>query len=467
MRTLHWFRSDLRLSDNTALAVACAADQLVPVFVLDDHILRSTRQGQARLRFLLSCLEHLAGELEKNGMQLIVRRGNPVDEVPEIAKQAHIDLVTWNRDYSPYAKRRDSAVARALGRRGVQARSFKDRTVFEANELHTKAGASYSVYTPYRRRWWECFATAAPALQPSHKLPPAVAGLVTEGIPSAEMLACGNDRTAIPKGGEASARERLTNFLDGPGRAYAIERDSPGLDGTSRLSPYLRFGVISVRECIRMARAAAKNDPHLRDGVTKWLDELIWREFYHGILDAFPHVATNAFRPAYDAIDWRNDLTEFEAWCRGQTGFPFIDAAMRQLNATGWMHNRGRMVVASFLTKDLLIDWRWGERYFMNRLVDADPASNNGGWQWAASTGTDAQPYFRIFNPVSQSERFDAAGDYIRRWVPELTGLSGKLIHRPWEAPLAAPGYPPPIVDHNVRRKLALLRYDAVRNRKR
>lgn len=463
MRAIHWFRSDLRLDDNTALAAACKADRLVPVFVLDDRLLRSA--GKPRLRFLLSSLNELSKGLRERGRSLIVRRGDPVRVIPDIAREARADLVAWNRDYGPYAKRRDAAVTDLLERAGIEVQTFKDRTVFESTEIRTKSGGVYTVYTPYRRQWWARYESSLPRKAESYRIPPKVEGVRSEGIPSNVQLDCDDDATALPRAGEAAGNDRLVAFLDGPARDYHVHRDFPGRDGTSRLSPYLRFGAISVRECIRRAREAARENPRLEKGVSKWLDELVWREFYHAILDAFPHAARGSFRREYDKVAWRNDRDEFAAWCAGETGFPFVDAAMRQLNAIGWMHNRARMVVASFLTKDLLIDWRWGERYFMERLVDGDPASNNGGWQWAASTGTDAQPYFRIFNPVSQGERFDGPGDYIRKWIPELRAMSGKQIHRPWEASLIAAGYPAPIIDHNVRRKLALLRYEAVRKK--
>lgn len=465
MRALHWFRSDLRLDDNTALTAACQADRLIPAFVLDDHLIRSAGQGNPRLRFLLHNLEQLSMALAERGSTLIVHRGDPARVIPDLAREARVDLVTWNRDYGPYAKRRDAAVEKLLEEGGIEVKNFKDRTIFESNEIKTTSGKVYTVYTPYRRRWWAQYESSPVGRPEPYRIPPQVEGVRNEGMPSAEQLDCADVIATLPQAGEKAAMDRLVAFLDGPARDYHAHRDLPGRDGTSRLSPYVRFGVISVRECIRRAREAVEEDPRMEEGVSKWLDELVWREFYHAILDAFPHVVRGAFRREYDRVAWRNDVEEFDVWCSGQTGFPFVDAAMRQLNATGWMHNRARMVVASFLTKDLLIDWRWGERYFMARLVDGDPASNNGGWQWAASTGTDAQPYFRIFNPVSQSERFDPAGDYIRQWVPELRSLSDRLIHRPWEAPLEAAGYPAPIVDHDVRRKQALLRYEVARKK--
>jgi deoxyribodipyrimidine photo-lyase len=242
-----------------------------------------------------------------------------------------------------------------------------------------------------------------------------------------------------------------------------LDRDRPDIDGTSRLSAFLRFGTISVRRCFTEGLRAIETDPGARTGISKWLDELVWREFYNAVLVNHPHVLSGSFRPEYDSIRWSGSDEHFEAWCEGRTGFPFVDAGMRQLRSTGWMHNRVRMVVASFLTKDLLIDWRRGERFFFESLVDGDPASNNGGWQWAASTGTDAQPYFRIFNPVAQGRRFDPDGKYVRRWVPELRGVDTRSIHAPWENKSSRRKYPEPIVDHALQRKLAIEEFKRVR----
>ncbi|HSP97902.1 MAG TPA: deoxyribodipyrimidine photo-lyase, partial [Candidatus Dormibacteraeota bacterium] len=263
--------------------------------------------------------------------------------------------------------------------------------------------------------------------------------------------------------GESVALRRLDRFLAGPLRDYARDRDRPDLDATSRLSPHLRFGTISVRRCVDRALALAAAERGAAAGATKWVDELVWREFYAALVAEHPRVLAGAFRREFAAVAWNDDAPGFRAWCEGRTGYPFVDAAMRQLMQTGWMHNRARMVVASFLTKDLLLDWRAGERLFMRHLVDGDPASNNGGWQWAASTGSDAQPYFRIFNPVLQGERFDPDGAYVRRFVPELRDLAAAFIHKPWVAPQPPRDYPPPIVDHAERRIAAVARYAAAR----
>ena len=500
MRVIHWFRSDLRIEDNTALAAACArVSELVPVFVLDEVLLERHRDAHPRLRFLDRCLRDLARTLDEAGSRLVVVRGAPERRLPELARAGGASLVTWNRDYGPYAKRRDRAVRRALERDGVEVREYKDRVVFEGDEIRTAKGAPYSVFTPYRRAWWRRFRAAGPPekAQVPGTLPPfpdlgssgdAPAGSL--GAPPGEprgdpnggdsnggsiigsgsgphlalAAAARTDTTETPLGGTASARARLDTFLDAAAPRYHIDRDFPAVAGTSRLSPYLRFGAISVRACFRGGLALARDEPDAGEGTSKWLDELVWREFFHAILDAHPRVLDGPFHSDFAALEWDARPDRLEAWQAGMTGYPIVDAGMRELAATGWMHNRTRMIVASFLAKDLHLDWRAGERWFMRRLVDGDPASNNGGWQWAASTGTDAQPFFRIFNPTSQGERFDPDGAYIRRWVPELAGLPGNSAHRPWDAPAASRGgYPSPIVDHRKERAVALARYRAAR----
>jgi deoxyribodipyrimidine photo-lyase len=459
---LHWFRNDLRLDDNTALAEACAADAVAPVFVFDDALLAGPWQSAPRLRFLRECVQQLAQRLEAGGSRLCVRRGDPRRLIPELARELGAGLVTWNRDSSPYATRRDAAVRAALEAQGTPVCIGQDRTVFAGDAVRTREGRPYMVYTPFRRAWRQRYETQAPGSLPARRLPQPPAKLNAGKLPSARALGVVGDDTELPAAGEQAAQIRLRDFLARDAAHYAQRRDFPALDATSRLSPHLRFGTLSVRRCFREAREAAADDPRAARGIAKWLDELVWREFYAAILEAHPRVLRGAFRPEYDALRWNDDEPGFAAWCEGRTGYPFVDAAMRELRATGWMHNRARMLVASFLAKDLLIDWRRGERFFMQRLVDGDPASNDGGWQWAASTGTDAQPWFRIFNPILQGERFDPEGEYVRRYVPELARLAGAAAHRPWETPHAAPDYPPQIVDHAERREEALERYREV-----
>jgi deoxyribodipyrimidine photo-lyase len=465
-RVVHWFRSDLRLRDNTALAAAVRhAERLALVFVFDERILRGDGVGPPRLRFLLGCLGRLTQELAARGQRLLVRRGDPVRVVPALLRELRADRVTWNRDPGPYARSRDTKVRRAAARAGVAVEEHEDRVVFGAEELRTQAGEPFRVYTPFRNAWWARFAREPREPGGALRLPPPVDGFGGEPLPDAAALGAAGEVPDLPPAGEAAAARRLDAFLSGPAARYAADRDRPDRAGTSRLSPYLHLGAISARTCFARALEAEREEPAAAHGLRKWLDELVWREFFHTILEVHPRVVRRAFRPEYDALAWADDEAGLRAWCEGRTGYPIVDAGMRELAATGWMHNRARMIVASFLTKDLGLDWRRGERFFQQRLVDGDLAANNGGWQWAASIGTDAQPYFRIFNPVSQGERYDPEGAYVRRFVPELERLDARFVHRPWEAPSPPRGYPAPIVDHAQRRRLALRRYEAARRR--
>ena len=466
-RALHWFRSDLRLRDNTALAEAARrGSELVALFVLDTRLLDGPRTGAPRVRFMIDCLERLAADLASRDIPLLVRRGDPLTTVPAVAREIKADLVCWNRDVSPFARQRDARVREVLEGRGVEVVERKDGVVFEAAEVRTKTGGPYAVYSPYRRAWYQRLSEDPHPPRRMPPLPPPPRRFVAEPVPTAAELGFGKDEAEIPTGGEEAALRRLRTFLDRSVARYPSDRDVPAKDGTSRLSPYLRFGVLSPRQCIAAAQEAAAADRRRAKGVEKWIDELVWREFYSAILEENPRVLRRSYRPEYEELVWNDDPAGFKAWCEGRTGFPIVDAGMRQLLRTGWMHNRVRMITASFLTKDLLVDWRLGERWFYERLVDGDPASNNGGWQWAASTGTDAQPYFRIFNPTSQGERHDPDGIYVRRWIPELADVPDKWIHRPWEAPLLSGDYPRPIVDHAERREVALERYRAVKEKR-
>lgn len=463
-RIVHWFRNDLRLRDNTALAAAAhRAGALATIFVLDDRLLAGDGAGAPRIRFLRASLARLRADLAARGQLLVVRRGDPAHEVPAFARTVGADELHWNADYGPYARRRDAAVRAAANRDDIAVTEHKDRVVYAHDELQTTSGDAFRVYTPFRNAWWRRWAEAPERPAGPLRLPPPIAGIEPGSIPAASALDAANDDTELPTAGEAAALRRLDAFLDGPVARYAELRDRPDLDATSRLSPYLRLGALSPRVCFERALDAERETPRARRGIRKWLDELIWREFYVAILAAHPHVVTRNFRPEFDALRWEDDEAGFRAWCEGRTGYPFVDAGMRQLAQTGWMHNRARMVVASFLTKDLGIDWRRGERFFQSRLVDGDLASNNGGWQWAASTGTDAQPWFRIFNPVTQGERFDPDGVYVRRFVPELAAVPDRFVQRPWAAPTPPRDYPGPIVDHGERRTWTLRRFEAIR----
>jgi deoxyribodipyrimidine photo-lyase len=461
---IHWFRNDLRLRDNAALAAACeGADALLAVFVFDPRLLAAPTMGAPRVRFLLDGLARLGADLEARGQRLAIRRGDPAQVLPRLAREARAELVTWGRDTTPFARRRDERVQRALARDGVRVATARDRVVFEAAELRTREGGAYAVYGPYRRAWHARRAEDPRPPRPAPRLPPPPRRAASDPVPSADELGFAGDGAALPAAGEAAARRRLRRFLESAVARYPEDRDRPGVDGTSRLSPYLRFGAISARECVQEALDAAAAVPRLARGVEKWVDELVWREFYAALLEAEPRLLREPQRREYARIAWDDDPGALAAWQEGRTGYPIVDAGMRQLAATGWMHNRVRMIAAGFLAKDLLLDWRLGERWFLRRLVDGDPASNDGGWQWCASTGTDSAPYFRIMNPVAQGERFDPDGAYVRRFVPELRRVPDRFVHRPWEAPRPPPGYPPPIADHAERREEALARYRAAR----
>ncbi len=463
MRGIHWFRNDLRLRDNTALnALVARAEEWLPVFVLDPRILSGPHSGEARTRFLLDCLDRLRRDLEKRGVPLLVREGLPDKVLPKLLHETGAQLLSFNEDVTPFARNRDARVCRAVERSGGRVVSCLDHVIFRSSEIQSKSGGAYSIYSPYRKTWWGKWEQEPRLPVKLGRLPPPIPGFSGDGIPDPRQFGVETGECDIPTGGEAAARRRLDQFLETTAARYHEDRDRPDLDGTSRMSPYLRFGAISVRQCFQRAEQAMDAHPALEQGVSKWLDELIWREFYSAILEEHPRVLRENYRREYDAVVWNDDPKGFAAWCEGRTGFPIVDAGMRQLRATGWMHNRVRMIVASFLTKDLLVDWREGERFFFERLVDGDPASNNGGWQWAASVGTDAQPYFRIFNPFAQGKRWDPQGRYVRQWVPELRDVPDRHVHAPWESGLLC-DYPPPIVDHAERRELALARFTRAR----
>ncbi|MDG2336038.1 MAG: deoxyribodipyrimidine photo-lyase [Myxococcota bacterium] len=458
-RGIHWFRNDLRLEDNTALAdLTQRVEQWLPVFIFDPDL--STGEGEPLPKeiFLLECLASLERQLGDRGIPLLVRSGDPEVVLPTLCREVGARWVSLNQDTTPFASQRDKRVTAVLEREGVEVLAARDRVVFGPDEVVTGAGKPYSVYSAYRKRWWRHW-------QDEPRLPSSTSGLpapipgVANDPPEARPWADQSGNSAPGHGGGISqAMTLLDSFLDKGVLNYRHHRDIPSREGTSRLSPFLRFGAVSPRQCFGRAFEAQADNPQRADGVGKWLDELIWRDFYAGILEKNPRARRGNLKPEYDSMEWSENEDFFQAWCQGRTGFPIVDAGMRQLLETGWMHNRLRMVVASFLTKDLLIDWRKGERFFFDRLVDADPASNSGGWQWAASTGTDAQPYFRVLNPTAQGRRWDPEGEYIRRWVGELRGLAAPEIHEP---SVGHPGaeYPRPVVDHAERRLIALDRF--------
>jgi deoxyribodipyrimidine photo-lyase len=473
-RALVWFRRDLRTFDHAALsgALSCSGD-VYAAFVFDREILDSLPRSDRRVEFVRDSVAELDSALAAAGGGLIAVHGRVRDAIPALARRLRVQAVFANRDYEPASIARDRDVAAALAATGIAYRDFKDQVIFERDEIVGRSGRPYAVFTPYRNAWMR---SLTPAHLRSH--PAAVSGRRLarppgwRPVPSLEALGFAStnlrDTGAVP-GMEGGAR-LFAEFRDRID-AYASTRDIPAGDGSSRLSVHLRFGTVSIRELAAFAHARSLERGG--GGARTWLSELVWREFFAQVLWHRPDVVDRAYRAVYDRIRFRNDLDLFASWCEGRTGYPLVDAAMRELGATGFMHNRMRMVTASFLVKDLLCDWRWGERHFAINLLDYDLASNNGNWQWAASTGCDAQPYFRMFNPVVQSERFDPDGAYIRRFVPELRGLDGKSIHAPWKlAPevqrakgvVVGRDYPAPVVDHAASRAAALAMFEAARD---
>ncbi len=457
-----WLRRDLRLTDNQALTAALrSASTVIPAYILDEHLLSANANAEKRLDFLFSGLHIIDNDLRQLGSRLVIRRGNPVEALEMLCQEANAAEIFAEEDYSPYARRRDSDVAKQ-----IILHLEPGLTIHHPHQVRKPGGEPYSVFTPFMRAWKEKptprFVDVLPAPQ---RLPP-VPEINSEELPG---IVLHGDRKTFPAG-EQEAHARLQNFVDGSTPLifqYKEMRDRPDLNRTSGLSPYLRFGMLSIRQAVLAARASLleARTTAAEQNAESWLNELIWREFYFSILYNFPTVLRQSFRSNLRGIGWSNDVEMFSAWKDGQTGFPFVDAGMRQLRQTGWMHNRLRMVVASFLVKNLLIDWRWGEHWFMQQLIDGDPAANNGGWQWTAGTGTDAAPYFRIFNPVIQGKKFDPLGEYIRRWVPELALIPDAYIHEPWTMPallqrkiglLIGVNYPDPIVDLGWSRQRAL-----------
>lgn len=451
-KALVWLRRDLRLHDQAALSHASeSADSIALCFTFDRRILaRFPRRNDRRLSFIHGSLEALNASLREYGSRLIILHGDSQDEIPRLAAKWGAEAVFTNRDYEPHAQLRDAAVAQNLRSEGRHFHHYKDQVIFENREVLTENKTPYRVFTPYKNSWLKQLSSEA--TQEYQARPRAFApatDLRGLGLTNWDLDSLGYEIQELwLKPGEAAARKRLKDFKKAL-PDYKKNRDYPGLEGTSGLSVHLRFGTISIRECVRTALASHSA------GADTWLSELIWRDFYQMVLANFPEVENQAFQKQYESISWPGREEHFQAWCKGETGYPLVDAAMRHLNATGWMHNRLRMVVAMFLTKDLLVHWKRGEEYFAQQLLDYDLAANNGGWQWSASTGCDAQPYFRIFHPVTQSEKFDPKGAFIRSICPELRQLPDDEIHFPSEESRPA-AYPAPIVVHSRQRELAL-----------
>ncbi len=422
--SLCWFRRDLRTEDQTALFYSLQQEeQVFPLFIFDRHILDALEdKTDARVSFIHAQITSLKAFFEQQGSSMLVRYGHPEQVFRELLTEFEVQSVYTNRDYEPYAQSRDSRVEALLGEKNIPFLSFKDQVIFEPGEIVNGSGEFYKVFTPYSKNWLEKFRTTRVQPLPSANWKNLVQ-TSPQPIPTLSDMGFAPSSIEIPS---SQLDEEIV-------RHYEERRNFPAQRGTSRLGIHLRFGTLSIRKLA--LKAASLN--------ATYLNELIWREFYAMILGHAPQVVDRAFKPQYDRIPWRNNEAEFEAWCAGTTGYPIVDAGMRELNATGFMHNRVRMIVASFLTKHLLIDWRWGEAYFAKKLLDFELASNNGGWQWAAGTGTDAQPYFRVFNPDSQTEKFDKDLTYIKKWIPEF----------------GTAAYPKPIVDHKFARNRAIETY--------
>ena len=421
-----WFRRDLRLNDNAGLYQALKSGyKVLPLFIFDKDILDKLEdKDDARVIFIYNTLVNIKTELENQNSSLLIKYGNPEQVWNQVLTDYHIKAVYTNHDYEPYAQKRDEALNQTFSSKNIPFYTFKDQCIFEKSEVVKDDGSPYVVFTPYKRKWLDKLNNSPIQIYHTHEYFSQFVSIKPLEIPSLNDMGFEESTLAIP---DQTYKHALKN--------YAEDRDFPAKDATSRISLHLRFGTISIRELVKEAQNQKSE---------VWLSELIWRDFYFSILYHFPHSATASFRKEYDQIKWRNNEKEFDAWCNGKTGYPIVDAGMRELNQTGFMHNRVRMIVASFLTKHLLIDWRWGERYFARKLLDFELSSNVGGWQWAAGSGVDAAPYFRIFNPYEQVKKFDKDLKYIKKWVPEFSD--------PFK-------YPKPIVDHKLARERCLETY--------
>lgn len=473
-RAIWWIRRDFRLTDNTALmAAAERSEAVIPVFVFDDTLTKSDRVRGPRLAWMLDGLEILKDDLKAMKAELVFQRGaDTVAELLKVVKEAEADAVFFNRDYSPYAKARDSRAREELEKLGVAVHDFKDLIIHESGEFESKSGKPFAVYSPYRNIWREQLKPAELGKPKQGKL--IAADLKSEPIPTAESLGVELHEAPYVQPGEANAIKQLDQFIGQPLFEYKDKRNIPAEPGTSVISMYLRWGMLSPRMAyhagIRVMDATSSKPR--RESVNKWIDELVWREFNYELLQQFPEIAKKNYRSEFDGLNPSGKPELLEAWKQGRTGYPIVDAGMRQMLKTGWMHNRLRLITASFLVKDLLIDWREGEPFFMQQLLCGDLAVNAGNWQWTAGTGTDAAPYFRIFNPALQAEKFDPNGDFVREYVPELKDVPTEFIHEPSKMAQAdqvkyncilGKDYPLPIVDHAVQRKLALEMYEKAR----
>lgn len=464
--TIVWFRQDLRLADNPALSAAAKAGTVVPLYILDHETPGKWQLGGASRWWLHESLEALAASLEKLGSKLILRRGHPAKILDDVIRETKATAVVWNRQYEPFAIARDKGIKAALEQRGIEVTSFNGSLIAEPWTIATGSDGPFRVFTPFWRALSRRVEVPSPLAVPKRLAAPT-------HWPKSDKLKSWDLQPTRPnwaKGiaaawtpGEAAARKRLAAFVDDGIAVYPKARDQLDAEGTSRLSPHLHWGEISPRQVWHAAEAAKAGRSAHDSAAEKFLSEIGWREFSYHLLFHFPHLPERNYRPAFDAFEWEKNTKAFKAWTKGMTGYPVVDAGMRELWATGYMHNRARMIAASFLTKHLLIPWQKGAAWFWDTLVDADLANNSASWQWVAGSGADAAPYFRIFNPTLQGEKYDADGEYVRRWVPELRNCDAKHIHRPWlSSNFAALAYPERIVDHDRARERALKAFAAI-----
>lgn len=466
VNSIIWLRRDLRLYDNAALFHALKnSDQVFTVFIFDTHILNKLKNKKdRRIEFILKSLKEIKENLNKQGSDLIIEKGEPETLIPNLIKEYKCDSLYINRDYEAYAQERDNSITEILSKKQVKTFAFKDQVLFECDEILTQSNKPYTVFTPYKNNHLKKLNEEGIDLYKCEDHKSNFAKFTHKPLPSIEELSFEKtnlEELDLPTG-TSGGKKLLEKFYKNI-KIYSKSRNYPAVRGVSYLSVHNRFGTLSIRHLAKMAIEADN------DGASTWLSELIWRDFYFQIIANFPHVSKNkSFKPQFENLQFENDEKKFEAWKNGLTGFPIIDAAMKQINQTGYMHNRLRMIVSSFLVKDLLIDWRWGEQYFQDNLIDFDFSANNGGWQWAASTGCDSQPYFRIFNPILQSEKFDKDGLFIKKYLPQLEPLSSKQIHQPWmhfekntdTFPIKlGEDYPFPIINHSEQRDKALAMY--------
>jgi deoxyribodipyrimidine photo-lyase len=456
-RVIHWFRRDLRVTDNTALRSAGnGAEEVIPVYVLSRWNKHHPWTGPNRQEFLCGCLESLSKNLEAVGGRLILRAGDPVRELEKLVRETKAEAIYFNRGTDPYSLEVQRQLEEASGNLRIEIFGYKDSTIFEPHEVLTKEGGPFRVFTSYARAWHQREKPPPSPKIGQLRTPPAIHSLPLPGLDFWGL----NSEAKIIKSGERAARKRLEGFLNGAISLYRDKRNLPGEDTTSRLSQDLRFGTLSPRQvfdsCLRASQGVSATT---RQSINTYVNELVWREFYMQILAHFPDVLEHDFSGQFAALPWDENDSVFRHWCEGCTGFPIVDAGMRELNATGFMHNRVRMIVAMFLTKDLHIHWRKGEQYFMQKLVDGDIAANNGGWQWCAGTGADAAPYFRIQNPWRQTRAYDPDGKYIKTWIPELRNVDARRFTQPPTDRLTK-DYPMPIVDHDNERLETLARFN-------